>query len=246
VNTDGLKTLEQEIGADNCVTRRLDVTDKADFDAAIAAFGEETGGKLDILFSNAGIGESGWFEDIPFEAAMRVVQVNLVGVIASLYAALPLLKATPNSLAFITSSSSATYGMPRIAVYSATKHAVKGLTEALSVEFARHGVRVADTLPGLIDTAILRSTPNRSGDREKPTEEQFYANAPRKGMFRLTPAAAIAETVWKAYGSDKLHWYVPEGIAWIDRIKGIAPTFMRNRIAKNIGGLLGKPLQSRE
>jgi len=246
VNTDGLKSLEQEIGADNCVTARLDVTSKPDFDAAIAAFAAETDGKLDLLFSNAGIGESGWFEDIPYEAALRVVQVNLVGVIASLYAALPLLKATPNSLAFITSSSSATYGMPRIAVYSATKHAVKGLTEALSVEFARHGVRVADTLPGLIDTAILRSTPNRSGDREKPTEEEFYANAPKKGMFRLTPATAIAETVWKAYGSNKLHWYVPEGIAWIDRIKGFAPTFMRDRIAKNIGGLLGKPLQSRE
>ena len=244
VNTDGLKTLEQEIGSDNCTTRRLDVTDKADFDSAMAAFAAETDGKLDLLFSNAGIGESGWFEDIPFEAAMRVVQVNLVGVIASLYAALPLLKATPGSLAFITSSSSATYGMPRIAVYSATKHAVKGLTEALSIEFARHGVRVADTLPGLIDTAILRSTPNRSGDRAKPTEDEFYANAPKKGMFRLTPAKAIAETVWKAYGSDKLHWYVPEGIAWIDRIKGISPTFMRRQIAKNIGGLLGKTQDS--
>jgi NAD(P)-dependent dehydrogenase (short-subunit alcohol dehydrogenase family) len=238
VNTDGLKTLEQELGSDNCFTRCLDVTNKADFDAAIAAFGEETDGKLDILFSNAGIGESGWFEDIPYEAAMRVVQVNLVGVITSLYAALPLLKATSGSLAFITSSSSATYGMPRIAVYSATKHAVKGLTEALSIEFARHGVRVADTLPGLIDTAILRSTPNRSNDRPKPTEEEFYAGAPKKGMFRLTPPSAVADAVWQAYGSDKLHWYVPAGIAWIDRIKGFAPSFMRKQIAKNIGSML--------
>ena len=221
------------------MTRRLDVTDKSDFDAAIAAFGEETDGRLDILFSNAGIGESGWFEDIPFEAALRVVQVNLVGVIASLYAALPLLKATPNALAFITSSSSATYGMPRIAVYSATKHAVKGLTEALSIEFARHGVRVADTLPGLIDTAILRSTPNRSGDRAKPTEDEFYASVPKKGMFRLIPAAAIAQTVWKAYGSDRLHWYVPEELAWIDRIKGFSPGYMRKQIAKNVAGLFG-------
>lgn len=239
VAVDGLKTLEQELGSDNCLIRRLDVTDKVDFDAAVAAFAAETDGKMDLLFSNAGIGESGWFEDIPFEAALRVVQVNLVGVIASLYAALPLLKNTKGSLAFITSSSSATYGMPRIAVYSATKHAVKGLTEALSIEFARHGVRVADTLPGLIDTAILRSTPNRSGDRAKPSEDEFYANAPKKGMFRLTPAKAIAETVWAAYGSDRLHWYVPAEIAWIDRIKGIAPSYMRKQIAKNIGRMIG-------
>ena len=69
--------------------------------------------------------------------------------------------------------------------------------------------------------------------------------APKKGMFRLTPASAVAETVWKAYGSDRLHWYVPEGIAWIDRIKGFAPSFMRRQIGKNIAGLFGdKSLQS--
>src|SRR5580698_5760813 len=193
VNTDGLATLVQEIGSDNCITAKLDVTSKPDFDAAVAAFGEETGGKMDMLFSNAGIGESGWFEDVPYEAAMRLIQVNFVGVVTSIYAALPLLKNAPNSLAFITSSSSATYGMPRIAVYSATKHGVKGLTEALSVEFARHNVRVADVLPGLIDTAILRATPNRTGDRPKMNEEEFYANTPKKGMFRLVPASTVAE-----------------------------------------------------
>lgn len=243
VNMEGLQTLEQEIGADNCLIRKLDVTSKADFDGAIAGFAEETGGTLDLLFSNAGIGESGWFEDVPYEAALRVIQVNLIGVVTSVYAALPLLKATPNSLCFITSSSSATYGMPRIAVYSATKHGVKGLTEALSVEFARHGVRVADVLPGLIDTNILRATPNRSGDRPKPTEDEFYAQAPKKGAFRLMPADFVAKVVWQAYQSDKLHWYVPDEIAWIDRIKGFAPSFMRNQIAKRIGGIFGPEKQ---
>lgn len=240
VNEAGLATLQQELGTDNCVTRRLDVTNKTDFDAAVAAFGEETGGKMDVLFSNAGIGESGWFEDIPFEAALRVIQVNFIGVVASLYAALPLLKATPNSLCFITSSSSATYGMPRIAVYAATKFAVKGLTEALSVEFARHGVRVADVLPGLIDTNILRATPNRSGDAPKPTEDEFYARAPKKGMFRLTPPSAIAECVWKAYSSDRLHWYVPAEIGRIDVVKALAPRFTRNLMAKNVRRLSGQ------
>ena len=239
VNTDGLKTLEQEIGNDNCVTGRLDVTNKADFDAAVAAFSAETGGRMDMLHSNAGIGESGWFEDVPFEAALKVVQVNLIGVIASLYAALPLLKTTPNSLVFITSSSSATYGMPRIAVYSATKHGVKGLTEALSVEFARHGVRVADVLPGLIDTAILRATPNRSGDRAAPSEDEFYKNAPKKGMFRLMPASSVADCAWAAYHGDRLHWYVPPQIRWLDVMKALAPKFTRNQIKKRVLSVFG-------
>ncbi|SRR5665213_17259 len=241
LNTDGLKTLEQEIGYDNCITGRLDVTSKPDFDAAVAAFGKETGGKMDMLHSNAGIGESGWFEDVPFEAAMKVVQVNFIGVIASIYAALPLLKATPNSLVFITSSSSATYGMPRIAVYSATKHGVKGLTEALSVEFSRFGVRVADVLPGLIDTAILRNTPNRTGDQPKLDEKEFYANVPKKGMFRLMPASSVAECAWAAYHSDKLHWYVPPDIRRIDVLKALFPNFMRKQIAKQLlGGFFPK------
>jgi NAD(P)-dependent dehydrogenase (short-subunit alcohol dehydrogenase family) len=68
---------------------------------------------------------------------------------------------------------------PGIAVYSATKFAVKGLTEALSIEFERHGVRVADTLPGLIDTGILDSTPDytRGGRRTGISA----TTAPKKG-----------------------------------------------------------------
>lgn len=235
VNYEGLQTLQQELGSENCLIRKLDVTSKGDFDAALAEFGAKTGGRLDLMYNNAGIGESGWFEDVPYEATMRVVQINFVGVLNGVYAALPLLKKTPNSLLFTTSSSSATYGMPRIAVYAATKHAVKGLTEALSIEFARHGVRVADVLPGLIDTAILRSTPNRSGDAPKPTEDEFYANAPKKGMFRLMPADSVAKCVWHAYHKGrKLHYYVPDEVAWLDRIKGFAPNYIRNQIKKFI------------
>jgi NAD(P)-dependent dehydrogenase (short-subunit alcohol dehydrogenase family) len=238
LNEQGLATLTQEIGGGNCVTGRLDVTAKQDFEEAVASFGAETDGHMDVLFNNAGIGESGWFEDIPYEAALRVVQVNLIGVLTGIYTALPLLKMTKNSLCFTTSSSSATYGMPRLAVYSATKHAVKGLTEALSIEFARHGIRAADTLPGLIDTAILRNTPNRSDGRTPDDAEAMLSNAPKKGPFRLMPPSAVAEAVWAAYGSDKLHWYVPPQIAWIDRIKGFSPETIRKRIKKMTGGLL--------
>lgn len=240
VNAAGLASLAQEIGKDACITGRLDVTDKKNFEDAVAAFGAETGGTMDVLFNNAGIGESGWFEDVPYDAALRVVQVNFVGVLNGIYTALPLLKATKNSLCFTTSSSSATYGMPRLAVYSATKHAVKGLTEALSLEFSRHGIRAADTLPGLIDTAILRMTPNRTDGRTPDEAETMLANAPKKGPFRLMPPSAVAEAVWKAYGSDKLHWYVPPEIQWIDRIVGFSPESIRKRIKKMVFDVMGR------
>ncbi|MBX3508011.1 SDR family oxidoreductase [Parvibaculum sp.] len=217
VNGVGLVALEKELGPDNCIVRKLDVTDKEAYDAAVADFGEATGGKMDILFNNAGIGAGGLFADMNFEDNLRVVQVNFIGVLNGIHAALPLLKATANSLCFTTSSSSATYGMPGIAVYSATKHAVKGLTEALSIEFRLIGVRAADVLPGLIDTPILPAG--------------AVANAPKEGMFRAIPPVEVAKVVWEAYGSDKLHWYVPPELVELDKAAGNAPEMVREQIA---------------
>jgi NADP-dependent 3-hydroxy acid dehydrogenase YdfG len=216
-NAEGLKVLADEIGAADVVTSVLDVTDKAAFEAALASFSAETNGRLDLLFNNAGIGRGGPFDQQPFEDILEVVRVNLIGVLNGVHSALPLLKATPGSLCFTTSSSSATYGMPNIAVYSATKHAVKGLTEALSIEFRAFGVRAADTLPGLIDTAIL--------------PRGAAATAPTEGMFRLTPPSAVAQAVWEAYGSDKLHWYVPPEIEELDRAATLTPEVLREQLA---------------
>jgi len=223
-NAEGLNSLAGEIGAANCLTGELDVTDKPAFEAALAGFARETDGRLDLLFNNAGICRGGPFDQQPFEEVLETVRVNLIGVLNGIHSALPLLKATPNSLCFTTSSSSATYGMPNIAVYSATKHAVKGLTEALSIEFRAFGVRAADTLPGLIDTAILPS------DAAK--------NAPTEGMFRLTPPSAVAQAVWDAYGSEKLHWYVPPEIEELDRAATLSPEAVREQLAA--GGLFNR------
>lgn len=238
---EGLASLARQLGSEQVWTRTLDVTDKAALDAALAEFcaGNPDGG-LDMMWNNAGIGESGWFEDVPYEAAMRVVDVNLKAVLAGAYSALPYLKKSAGSLLFSTSSSAGTYGMPRLAVYSATKHAVKGLTEALSVEWRRHGVRVADVLPGLIDTAILTSTPDHSaGAVTTRSPDEIRASAPKRGMLRLMPASSVAEAAWHAYHHrTRMHWYVPNSIRWIDRLKGLSPEFVRGRIVKALPALL--------
>ncbi|OBF61690.1 short-chain dehydrogenase [Mycobacterium sp. 852002-51971_SCH5477799-a] len=242
-NDAGLATLNEELGGDRLWTRAVDVTDKAALDGALADFcAGNDGGGLDMMWNNAGIGESGWFEDVPYDAAMRVVDINFKAVLTGAYASLPYLKKTPGSLMFSTSSSSGTYGMPRLAVYSSTKHAVKGLTEALSVEWQRHGVRVADVLPGLIDTAILTTTTNHSDDGGAPmTAEQLRATAPKKGMFRLMPASSVAEAAWRAYHNHRrLHWYVPKSIRLIDLFKGLSPEFVRRSIVKSLPALVPK------
>lgn len=221
VNEAGLSDLQAELGADNCLVRRLDVTDRDDYRAAISAFGEATGGKMDLLYNNAGIGRGGPFAEQPFEDVIAVVQVNLMGVLIGIHEAIGLLKATPNSLCFTTSSSSATFGMANIAVYSATKHAVKGLSEALSVEFKAYGVRVADVLPGVIDTPIL--------------PPGVAEGAPKEGMFRAIPPVEVAKTVWEAYHADKLHWYVPPELVELDKAATLTPEAVRDQMAQ--GGL---------
>src|SRR6201997_4137993 len=231
-----------ELGADRLWTRAVDVTDKASFESALGDFCDADPGGLDMMWNNAGIGESGWFEDVPYEAAMRVVDINFKAVLSGAYLSLPHLKKRPGSLMFSTSSSSATYGMPRIAVYSATKHAVKGLTEALSIEWQRHGVRVADVLPGLIDTAILTTTTNHSDDGGSTmSAEELRASAPRKGLFRLMAATSVAEAAWHAYQDPKrLHWYVPRSIRLIDLFKGLSPELVRRSIVKSLPALMPK------
>ncbi len=221
VNEAGLTALREELGADNCIVRVLDVADRAAYAEALIAFSAASGGRLDLLFNNAGIGRAGRFDEQRFEDILRVVNVNLVGVLNGIHLAAPLLKATPNSLCFTTSSSSATFGMPGIAVYSATKHAVKGLTESLSTEFARYGVRVADTLPGVIDTPLI---PNSLRD-----------SAPKEGMWRLVSPVEVAKAVWASYHDepDKLHWFVPAEVGELDKASALDPEGTRRKLGAN-------------
>jgi NAD(P)-dependent dehydrogenase (short-subunit alcohol dehydrogenase family) len=234
LDEEGLASLEQELGAEHCLVRRLDVTDKADFDRAMSAFSAATGGRLDLLFNNAGIGAGGWFEDVPYEVARRVLEVNFLGVVNGVYAAMPLLRRTSNSLCFSTASSAALYGMPRTAMYAASKFAIRGLTEALAVEFARFGARAADVSPALIDTPILDATLDYStGGR--PGLAMRQAAAP-DGPMRLMQPEDVARCVFEAYHSDRVHWYVPEEMERIDRARagGVEP--LRDQFKRTILG----------
>ena len=162
-------------------------------------------------------------------------------MINGIYAALPLLKATPNSLCFTTSSSAATYGAPNLAVYTATKFAVKGLTEALAVELSRCDVRVADVLPGVIDTAIF-------GDSPVYVNGQKLANlgpataAAKEGPFRLVPPSMVAEAVWRCYhGDPRMHWYVPDEVEAIDKSKAASAEAMRDERIAALRAAAGGP-----
>ena len=222
VNERGLEALASEIGAENCHSAVLDVTDRSAFQATLKDFDDKSGGRLDVLFSNAGIIKAELFGEMKFADIAEIMQVNLMGVVNGIHAAYPMLKKTPNSLCFTTSSSSAIFAAPGLGAYSAAKYALRGLTEALSIELALFDSRAADTLPGHIDTGMM--------------DEEFARNLPKEGMWRLVPAEAVADVVWESYHdeSGRLHWYVPDELEDFQRIVTDDVEGERNRRVKDL------------
>ena len=147
---------------------------------------------------------------------MDIININIVGVINGIYSAVDLLKNTKNSLCLNTSSSTGIIGLPMTSVYSASKHAVKGLTESLSAEFRRYGIKVSDILPGVIDTPLIN--------------ENIRASLPNDGMWRLIPSEDVAKTVYQAYLEEKIHWYVPEELEDLEKLVVENPVKARDEV----------------
>ncbi len=163
VDMAGLASLREEITArgGEAAIGSLDVTDAEDWAAQLDAFTGRSR-RLDILVNNAGVLSSGHFEAIPLEAHRRMVDVNVLGTVTGLHCAFPYLRDTPGSQVVNLCSASAIYGQPELATYSATKFAVRGLTEALELEWRRHDIRVIAMWPLFVDTAMVDGLHTRS------------------------------------------------------------------------------------
>ena len=92
-------------------------------------------GELNILVNNAGILYSGAFENIDIKSHQRTININVNGVINGCHAALPYLKQASFARVINLSSASAIYGQADLISYSASKFAVRGITEGLDVEW---------------------------------------------------------------------------------------------------------------
>ncbi len=112
-------------------------------------------GGLDSVVANAGVYDRAHLEDLPPERWARTISVNLSGSFLVIRAAVPQLKASTIGTAVLVSSQLARLGSAHGAHYAASKTAIEGLTKALALELAPHGVRVNCVAPGMTRTAIL-------------------------------------------------------------------------------------------
>lgn len=155
LNIHAVDTLAKQLGS-RAYSGYLDVSDYASWQTTLEQF-MDWAGQLNILINNAGILYSGYFESIPIEHHQRTIAVNCMGVFNGCHAALPYLKQSSFARVINLSSASAIYGQADLASYSASKFAVRGLTEALDIEWSKYNIRVLDVMPLFVQTAMVKN-----------------------------------------------------------------------------------------
>lgn len=140
-----------DLGLPEAVARPCDVREPAQLEALVAATVERFGG-LDILVANAGVGAYGPFLDLPLEQLDEMIDVNLKGTLYAVRAALPHLLASDGADIVTLASEAGRRGLPREAVYCASKFGQVGFTRALDHELREQGVRCTSVCPGGVAT----------------------------------------------------------------------------------------------
>lgn len=221
VDDEALAGLSGPAGDQRIFTQHVNVAEPDSVEAGFAAFGERTGQRLDVLFNCAGILEIGPFESVSLQRHAQIIDVNFKGLMHCTRVAFPFLQRTPGAQVINMSSASAGYGTPDLATYSATKFAVRGLTEALNIEWARHGILVCDIMPPYVDTPMVRNA-------------HHTASLDRMGV-NLTPET-VAEAVWSAVGSRRVHHLVGRQYRLMSALLSLFPASLNRRLVRTLTG----------
>jgi NAD(P)-dependent dehydrogenase (short-subunit alcohol dehydrogenase family) len=146
-----LETLAGELGA---VWFEADVTDQAAVERAVAGAAEALGG-IDVVLANAGVANNNTVAVSPPEVVVRTIEVNLIGVVRTVSAALPHVIDRRGYVCIVASAASFTV-LPGMAAYCASKAGVEAFGNALRLEVAHKGVKVGTVHPSWIDTDLVR------------------------------------------------------------------------------------------
>ncbi|MCP2168710.1 SDR family oxidoreductase [Goodfellowiella coeruleoviolacea] len=201
---------EQELGdLDRVLVTRLDVTDSGSITAAVRAGVERFGG-IDVLVNNAGYGVYGPLEATPMDTVRRLFDTNVIGLLETTKAVLPLFRARRSGVIVNLSSVGGRMTFPLGTLYHGSKFAIEGASEALSFELAEVGVRVKIVEPGVVRTDFGRTMDIPNDERLVEFQEiirnVFTAFAPI--TEQAAEPALVAEVIYRAAtdGTDQLRY----------------------------------------
>jgi NAD(P)-dependent dehydrogenase (short-subunit alcohol dehydrogenase family) len=156
--------------------------------AAVAQFGT-----IDVFYNNAGIeGDVAPITKYSLESFRRVLDVNVVGVFLGMKHVLPVMLEQNKGSIINTASIAGLMGSPDIAVYSASKHAVIGLTKSAALECVNTGVRVNCVCPGMIDSRMLSTIiAGRNPGNAPVPNERIVERIPARRLGQPSEVASI-------------------------------------------------------
>lgn len=198
------------LGPGSAIGVHLDVRDAE----AVAGLVESTHaehGQLDLMVNNAGIGIAGEPEELDLVHWDRAIDVNLRGVIHGCHAAYPLMmRQGHGQILNVASTAGLIPSLGQMAPYATTKFAVVGLSQALRIAGADHGIRVTALCPGWIDTPLL----DGAWPEDLPKPPSIAASPPIrealvKAGVRIYPADRLAEDTLRGLERNKAVLVIP-------------------------------------
>ena len=208
---------EIRAGFGEAIVLPCDVTDTNQVDET-ARLAIEKFGSIDMLVNNAGYGGQQKFLDWDIKDMEAMMQVNYFGTVYFTKALLPqMVERNCGWLVFI-SSVSGRIASPEKSVYAATKFAMTGFAEALSLEMDNTNVNFLTVYPGSIDTPFHTA--------------QMLEDMPEKVRGSMATPEGVVESVFQALAKGKREVTHPSGIAAGYVVKALAPEFLRNQVLK--------------
>ncbi|MFD0949935.1 SDR family oxidoreductase [Paraperlucidibaca wandonensis] len=202
VQADGLEAVVAEIRAKGGQVALYQAFDIADYDA-VCAFARDihsVHGSMDVLMNIAGISIWGSIDRLQHEHWRQVIEINLMGPIHVLESFVPkMIEAGRGGHIVNVSSAAGLFGLPWHAAYSASKFGVRGISEVLRFDLAKHGIGVSLVCPGAVNTPLVGSVNIVGVDRNNP---EVQATVKRFQRHAVTPEKA-AQAILKGIKDNR-------------------------------------------
>ncbi|QHS10791.1 SDR family oxidoreductase [Sinimarinibacterium sp. NLF-5-8] len=217
INADALHAVADEITRAGGTVLMAEPFDIANRDAVqdFAARAQAQHGSLDVLMNIAGISIWGAPESLGNEHWQRCVDINLMGPIHVIEAFLPAMVAAGRGGHIVNVSSAAgLFGLPWHAAYSASKFGLRGVSEVLRFDLARHGIGVSLVCPGGVDTGLVKTLQIVGVDASAPRlarwRARFQAHAITPDKAAQAILRGIRRNQYLVFTSNDIrmgHWF---------------------------------------